>query len=581
MIYILYLSSLILSTILATALAIYFWRHRHMTGATPAAWMILAAGIFAFGYLLQLISTDLSGQIFATNIQYVGIVALPVAWFAFSLRYTGHDKWLTSRALLLLAIIPSVTAVLAWTNSFHGLMWHGGHLESSGPFVIIAKTYGPWFWVHTSYSYVLIILGMVALVQRLFRPPRLYREQSIALMISVVVPLGWNVVYVFNLAPLYRIDLTPSAFTVSGLALAWGLFRLRLFDIVPVAHETIIESMSDGIIVVDTQNRTVDLNPIAERIIDFPMFKAIGQSVEHVLSAQPKLVELLHGFMDKPSEVVIETGGIQRYYQVNISTLHDRHGRPKGRLVILHDITEHKLVEARRKELEDRAHLASRMSTVGEMAAGIAHEINNPLATVIGYASLLLKRDIPSEIKEDLKLINRGAQSVADILERLLTFAGQRQVEWDFVDINRILENAIEFRKHSLLNNAIEVIKKFDPDLPKAMVDGGQLQEVFLNLIINAETSMMESHGGGKLIIKTDTTDNNIRICFKDDGAGISEGNINKIFDPFFTTKEAGKGTGLGLSISYGIITEHGGRIYAESEYGKGATFIIELPVSR
>ena len=581
MIYILYLSSLILSTILATALAIYFWRHRHLTGATPAAWMMLAAGIFAFGYLLQLISTELSGQIFATNIQYVGIVALPVAWFAFSLRYTGHDKWLTSRALLLLAIIPSVTAILAWTNSFHGLMWHGRHLESSGPFVVIAKTYGLWFWVHTSYSYVLIILGMVALVQRLFRTPRLYREQSIALMISVVVPLGWNVVYVFNLAPLYRIDLTPSAFTVSGLALAWGLFRLRLFDIIPIAREMVIEGMSDGIIVLDTQSRLVDMNLNAERIIGYPMSKAIGQSIEHVLSAQPKLVELLHDFMDEPSEVVIETGGMQHYYQVNISTLYDRHGRLRGRLIILHDVTEYKLIEARRKELEDRAHLVSRMSTVGEMAAGIAHEINNPLATVIGYASLLLKRAIPSEIKKDLKVINRGAKSAADILEKLLTFAGQRQVEWDYVDINRILEIAIEFRKHTLSNNNIKVIKQFDRSLPKIIADSGQLQEVFLNLIMNAETSMIESHGGGKLVIKTEKADNNIHICFKDDGIGISEENISKIFDPFFTTKEVGKGTGLGLSISFGIITEHGGRIYAESEYGNGATFIIELPVSK
>ena len=580
MIYALYLSSLIVSVVVAAALVFYFWRRRSMTGAVPAAWVMMATAIFSLGYVLQLISNELSGQILATDIQYVGIAALPVAWFAFSLRYTDHDKWLTSRNLLLLAIIPSVTVVLAWTNSFHSLMWQGRHLESSGPFVIIAKTYGPWFWVHTLYSYVLIILGMLVLVQRLFRPPRLYREQSIALLISVVVPLGWNVVYVFNLAPVYRIDLTPSAFTISGLAMAWGLFRLRLFDIIPMARDAVIENISDGVIVLDTQNRLIDINPAAQRIIGYSLSDVIGQPFARVLPQQPELVERSNVRMvEALLEIVIEKGETRYYYELHISPIYGRHDRLAGRFIILHDVTEHKLIEARRKELEDRAHIVSRLSTLGELAAGIAHEINNPLASVISYANWLLERDIPDDIKGDLEVINRGAKRAGDILDRLLTFAGQRHVEWDYLDINRILEITTEFRKHSLSNNNIEVIKQFDPGLPKTMADGGQLQEVFLNLIINAETSMTESHSGGRLIIKTETANDNIRICFKDDGAGISEETINKIFDPFFTTKEVGKGTGLGLSICHGIINEHGGRIYAESELGKGATFFVELPI--
>jgi PAS domain S-box-containing protein len=380
---------------------------------------------------------------------------------------------------------------------------------------------------------------------------------------------------------MYRIDLTPSAFTVSGLAMAWGLFRLRLFDIIPMARDAVIENISDGVIVLDTQNRLIDINPAAQRIIGYSLSDVIGQPFARVLPQQPELVEHSNVRMvEALLEIVIEEGETRYYYESHISPIHDRRGRLTGRFVILHDVTEHKLIEARRKELEDRAHVVSRLSTLGEMAAGIAHEISNPLASVIGYANWLLERDIPDDIKGDLEVINRGAKRAGDILDRLLTFAGQRHVEWDYLDINRILEIAIEFRKHSLLNNNIEVIKQFDRGLPKTTADGGQLQEVFLNLIINAETSMTESHGGGKLIIKTETANDNIRICFKDDGAGISEGNINKIFNPFFTTKEMGKGTGLGLSICHGIITEHGGRIYAESELGKGATFIIELPVS-
>ena len=484
-------------------MAYHLWRRRYKPGATPMALMMLAVSAISLGYVLQFTNTTLSGQILATNIQYFGIVTLPVLWFVFSLEYTDYDKWLTRRNLFLLAIVPFTTLVLAWTNGIDGLMWYGRHLEFSEPFTIIAKTYGPWFWIHTSYSYLLLLFGMFLLLRRLFRPPRLYREQAIALLICVIVPLVWNVVYIFRLIPILRVDLSPSAFVISGLAIAWGLFQLRFFDIIPLARGTLIENMSDGIIVLDTQNCIVDLNRIAERIINYPISEAIGQSADHALSTQPELVELLYSPTNKPSEVVIGTAGTQRYYQANISTLYNQRNHIRGRLVILHDVTEHQLIEARRKELEDRAHLLSRLSTMGKMAAGIAHETINPLTSVIGYAESLLAHDIPDEIKGDLEVINRGAKSAADILERLLTFAGQHHVERDYVDINRILEITIELRNHSLSSNNIEVIKQFDRDLPKTMANSGQLQEVFLNLIINAETSMMESHGGGKLIINT------------------------------------------------------------------------------
>ncbi len=579
MAYTLYLLSLIISAAVAVALAFYLWQRRSTPGATPAIWLMLAVVVWSLGYVLQFKSTELSGQIFATNIQYLGIVTVPVMWFVFSLEYTGHDKWLTRRNLFLLAIVPFVTVVLAWTNSFHGLMWYGRHLETTGPFTVIAKTYGLWFWVHTSYSYLLMLFGMLILLRRLFRPPRLYRGQSIALLICVVVPLVWNVLYIFQLAPIYRLDLTPSAFTISGLAMAFGLFRFRLLDVIPVARDAIIECMSDGVIVLDRQNRFVDLNLAAEHIVGYPTSEIIGQPVDCVLSGQPELVELLRDVTEARVEVVIKKGETQRYYESHISPLHDRRGRLTGRLIILRDITEHKLIEMRNKELEEKAYLANRLAAIGEMASGIAHEINNPLASVIGYADWLLERDIPKEIRGDLEIINRTARRVSEIVNRLLTFAGQYEAKRDYIDINRVIEAAIELRAHSLVNNNMEVVNQLDPNLPKTMADSGQLQEVFINLIVNAETSMKESHGGGKLLIKTETVDNNMLISFKDDGLGITRENLDKIFQPFFTTKDVGKGTGLGLSICHGIISTHGGRIYAESEFGKGITFFIELPV--
>jgi PAS domain S-box-containing protein len=243
------------------------------------------------------------------------------------------------------------------------------------------------------------------------------------------------------------------------------------------------------------------------------------------------------------------------------------------------DITERKQAEVERRELERKAYLSRRLATVGQMAAGVAHEINNPLTAVVGFTELLMKRNLPPEVIEDLKLINNNAQRVANIVRRLLTFARHYHPERSFVNINELIEAALELRAYELRTGNIKVITELDPELPKTMADGGRLQEVFLNLIINAEDEMKRAHQKGTLLIKTERVNDTIRISFKDDGPGIPKENLERIFEPFFTTKKVGQGTGLGLSICHGIISEHNGRIYVESELGKGATFIVELPL--
>jgi CheY-like chemotaxis protein len=230
--------------------------------------------------------------------------------------------------------------------------------------------------------------------------------------------------------------------------------------------------------------------------------------------------------------------------------------------------------------MELKAQITSRLASVGEMAAGVAHEINNPLTGITGYAQLLMDReDVPPDIRQDLKAINEGAQRVAGIVQRLLAFSRQTKPERKLVDINELVESTLVLRAYHLRVNNIEVITKLAPDLLETVVDPGQIQQVLLNLIVNAETEMKLAHGKGKLTITTKKTDNTIKICVKDNGPGIKPEAMDKIFDPFFTTREVGQGTGLGLSLCYGIVTEHNGKIYAESQPGKGATFIVELPV--
>ncbi len=247
---------------------------------------------------------------------------------------------------------------------------------------------------------------------------------------------------------------------------------------------------------------------------------------------------------------------------------------------IARDITEQKQAEQEKRRLEEKAQITSRLAAVGEMAAGIAHEINNPLTGVLGFAELIMEKDdIPDDIRENLMMIADGSQRVANIVKRLLTFARQSKPVKTLANLNELIETTLKLREYVLKTNSINVVTRFDPELPWSVIDPGQLQQVFLNLIVNAEQAMKKAHGRGTLTITTEKLDNMLRLSFQDDGPGITKENMRHVFEPFFTTKAPGEGTGLGLSLSRSIVLEHDGEMSVESEVGKGATFIVELPM--
>lgn len=241
---------------------------------------------------------------------------------------------------------------------------------------------------------------------------------------------------------------------------------------------------------------------------------------------------------------------------------------------ISRDITE-------RKRMQEQLIITDRLASIGELTSGIAHELNNPLTGIIGFSDLLLDKDVPDDVKEDLKVINREAKRTAGVVKNLLTFARKHPEEKQSVDVSKVIQGVLELRAYEQKVNNIQVNTHFTPNLPEITANGFELQQVFINIIINAEHFMTEAHGKGILTVTTEQVGDIIRASFADDGPGITQENLGHVFDPFFTTKEVGKGTGLGLSICHGIITSHGGRIYAESELGKGTTFVVELPIGK
>jgi len=223
---------------------------------------------------------------------------------------------------------------------------------------------------------------------------------------------------------------------------------------------------------------------------------------------------------------------------------------------------------------------SERLAHIGELAAGVAHEINNPLTGIVTYSHLLLERaSTENGTRQSLEKIVKQANRCRDIIRGLLDFSRQRKPEKRLSNVNRVLEECVSLVDNQVLFQNIRIVRRLNPDVPQVLIDPSQIQQVFMNMILNAAEAM---NGGGKLTVTTRhvPADSAVEVEFADTGHGIKEGDLDRIFSPFFTTKEVGHGTGLGLAISYGIVKEHKGTITVESEEGQGATFTISLPVT-
>jgi len=222
---------------------------------------------------------------------------------------------------------------------------------------------------------------------------------------------------------------------------------------------------------------------------------------------------------------------------------------------------------------------SAKLAAIGQLVSGVSHELKNPLGAIMLSADLLQEQVEDAEAKQSIQILSMAADRAIRIVDNLLSFSRKHEPKKGYFSIHEGLNRVLELRAYDLNLDNIKVTLDFTPDLPRTMADPHQLEQVFLNVVCNAEQAMKEAHGRGELIVRTKKVDDTICITFADDGPGIPPATLRRIFDPFFTTKEVGRGTGLGLSICYGIIQEHGGQISVESHEGQGSTFVIELPI--
>ncbi|MEE8373040.1 MAG: PAS domain S-box protein, partial [Dehalococcoidia bacterium] len=353
-------------------------------------------------------------------------------------------------------------------------------------------------------------------------------------------------------------------------------------------YRVLFESRLDGVFVIDAETlRVVLANQIAAAMYGFDSTKdAIGLDPLELVHpddrdrALKSIVDDVFGNdLNEINEFRSVTSDGRDIWISTVGTRMEFEGRLAA-LISIRDITERKVAELEKQSLEQRLQLSGRLAAVGELAAGVAHELNNPLAAVQAYAQFLASNnDLDDIVRKDVQTIYNEAQRASKITANLLSFARQHTPETSLVSINEVVENSLELHAYRMKVNNIDLMKELDPALPNTMADYHQMRQVFVNIITNAEHAMTNANSGGKLAVKTEKVGNIVRVSFTDDGPGISEDDLKRIFDPFYTSKEVGEGTGLGLSICFGIVQEHGGHLYAKSKRGRGTTFVVEIPI--
>ncbi len=354
-------------------------------------------------------------------------------------------------------------------------------------------------------------------------------------------------------------------------------------------YRDLFDNANDLIFTLDSRFNIRSINKVGPTITGYACDDLIGRPLRDMIfddawtSVERRLASVLRGQIVPPFELQLRRRD-EETVVLEVSARLIRDGdRSEAIHCIARDLTE-------RRRLEEQLIKAEKLSAIGQLVAGVAHEVNNPLTSISGYTQLMLRdKSLPPSVREDLQHINTQAERAARIVQNLLMFAREHKPQRTLVDINQVLRSTLALRAYQLRVDNITVVTDFAPDLPPTIADPHQLQQVFLNLINNAHQAMTERGDKGTLTLRTSVAqyvgkdgqeESWVRVAVNDTGIGISPRNLSRIFDPFFTTKPIGQGTGLGLSICFGIIQEHGGRIRAESEVGVGTTMYVELPIT-
>ncbi len=575
---------LALTGLATLGLGTYVWRQRQVPGAGPMASVLVLSGIWSLSYSAQLLNADLGAKILAFKFYFTTVPLVPVAWLCLGIELRQRAHWVTWRRIAGLLILPVITIALTWTVEAHLWLFPDMRLASSPPLVLLDSDIGPWFWIHTLYSYALILIGTALLVPRMLTERGLYRWQSVLLTLAPLVPLGANLVYLLGIAPPPRLDFTPQGFSASALFIAWAIFRYRLLDLAPIAHRVVVEGLGDEVLVFNELDQLVELNPAARA--RFPA-ATVGATSTTVFAGWPQLQSLMT--QADPQRLDLEQHGPQgtpSWVEARAHDLAAGPGQRAGRLLVLRDITPRKRAEAAIALARDRAVEASELKS--QILAKVSHELRTPIGALMGYAELLQSGAYGPITDQQRTAADRMIQNSASLGRLVGELLDQAQLESGRLRLNPrptaiagIVDAVQEALAPLARAKSLGLSLAIAPEVPTHLeIDPDRVQQILMNLTQNA--IKFTDHGDVAVQVALDGSERwQLRVT--DTGCGLSPEAQARIFDPFWqadsTLTRVHGGYGLGLTIVRQLVDLMGGQIAVTSVVGAGTTFTVTLPL--
>ncbi len=562
--YIPYIWPLIASSAISLSLGIYaLVTKRNAKGITTFVLSMMAVTIWSFANALEMSGADLPTKMFWANVQYFAYCYSPVTLLALCLEFTGHERWIRSRKFLLVLIIPTIIILLVWTNGLHGLMRYDMQLDFNGEFSVISKKYGPAFFIHGAYSHLLNIIALAILMRAVLSKSTIHRKQAAALLMGASLIILPNVLYIMGISPVKRFDITPVFFGLAGIIIAWGIFHLRMFDLVPLARDTLVETMNAGVMLLDLQNRVLDINPAFEKILGITDLKVSTCSIEDVCHKIPDLVKACLDINVTYIEFSINTNEQLQVYEVQLSPLSDKNGILIGRIVTAYEITEKKRVQ--QELLKQQWKL-----TVIEERERMARDLHDNLGQVLGFINLQAQgiRQELANANVDIvsckldQLVNASQSAHADIRKYISNIRNPENMKTDFLAALRSVLKSFEDQTGLCV----------DLDMYSGFTGEELEPHIRINVlyIIKEALNNVRKHAEAKNVsVLFSLEEGEICAVIEDDGKGF---NTMQKFDTAQIS--------FGLDIMNERAYEIGGHVDIKSVVGEGSRVMLYIPVN-
>jgi diguanylate cyclase (GGDEF)-like protein/PAS domain S-box-containing protein len=390
----------IISVLITLIASFTAWR-RSAPGSTALSFLLLAMAVWAGCYATRWLEISVEAKVFWFKLMFIGVASVPPLFLVFALGFSRNESWLTPRNVILLFVPPAISLSLQWTNSYHHFFYGSLNVLHESGFLNLEITRGPWYFVNVAYSYAVIALGIFLMSQAALRSGPLYRYQYRLVLVASLLPWGANIFKEWNFDSSSNLDLAPLTFGLSGVIFAFAVLRTHFMDLIPVARSHLIETMHDGVLVLDAQNRVVDINPAMEKFINGTASSYMGKNAFEVLRPWVEKTDVFLDRMETRSELTVPLDP-SRYLDLQVTPLYDRGKILSGRLMVFRDITERKQVEKRLRYVNDK--LQGQLIEIGLLQSKLREQaIRDPLTNLFNrrYLEETLERELSRAAREN------------------------------------------------------------------------------------------------------------------------------------------------------------------------------------